>query len=315
MSTEKRIHVAVGVVRNLDGEVLVSLRHSDVHQGGLWEFPGGKVDQGESVRTALCREFEEELGITPTVCFPLTKITHHYSDKAVLLDVWMIHAYEGHPQGLEGQRVDWRPVNSLRYEDFPAANKPIIDAIARPLEIPITPELSNFDELEQLLISWLDRGLNVVYLRQNSLAREAYGQWLNMANQRYANQGLKLLADMSKCDLDHSEKTLGYHAKSQVLMGLTRREVSNECLFSASCHNLQELQKAQSIGVDFVFLSPVHELAKYSNSAALGWDGFSRLVEQVSLPVYALGGVAPKDITQALAHGAVGVSGISAFKN
>lgn len=133
----KLVHVAVGVLKNNLNQVLISLRHSDAHQGGLWEFPGGKVDPGEDVQTALCREFQEELGINPTQFFPLKKIVHQYSDKKVLLDVWIITAFDGEPKGLEGQEIQWRPTEMLKYDEFPEANREIIDTLRLPA--PITP--------------------------------------------------------------------------------------------------------------------------------------------------------------------------------
>ena len=101
MTTPSPIHVAVGVLLNAAGEVLISRRHLDSHQGGLWEFPGGKLESGEDVQCALKRELEEELGITPLRCSPLKKILYHYSDKSVLLDVWIIPQFIGEPKGLE----------------------------------------------------------------------------------------------------------------------------------------------------------------------------------------------------------------------
>lgn len=134
MITAKRkvVHVAVGVVRNELSQVLISLRRSDAHQGGLWEFPGGKVDPGEDVQTALCREFKEELGISPTQFSPLMKISHEYTDKKVLLDVWVITAFDGEPSGLEGQRILWKLPEEFKYDDFPNANREIIDALKAP---------------------------------------------------------------------------------------------------------------------------------------------------------------------------------------
>lgn len=129
---QKLVHVAVGVLKNNLNEVLISLRHNDAHQGGLWEFPGGKVDPGEDVQAALCREFQEELGINPTRFSPLKKIVHQYSDKKVLLDVWIITAFDGEPQGLEGQEIQWRSIEKLKYAEFPEANREIIDTLSPP---------------------------------------------------------------------------------------------------------------------------------------------------------------------------------------
>lgn len=136
---EKHVHVAVGIVKNAQNQVLVSLRHPDAHQGGLWEFPGGKVDPGETVQEALCREFREELGISPTRFSPLKKILHQYPDKKVLLDVWIISAYEGEPEGLEGQVIKWQSADKFQYDKFPKANREIIDALLLAQGIPNTP--------------------------------------------------------------------------------------------------------------------------------------------------------------------------------
>ena len=125
------IHVAVGVLLNDNHEVLIALRSAESHQGGLWEFPGGKVEEGESVECALNREFEEELGISVQVCTELTQIKHEYADKSVMLNVWRIEKSSGTPQGREGQVIEWRALSKLRAVDFPKANERIIRILNR----------------------------------------------------------------------------------------------------------------------------------------------------------------------------------------
>ena len=125
------IHIAVGVLLNDNHEVLIALRSAESHQGGLWEFPGGKVEEGESVECALNREFEEELGISVQVCTELTQIKHEYADKSVMLDVWRIEKSSGTPQGREGQVIEWRALSKLRAVDFPKANERIIRILNR----------------------------------------------------------------------------------------------------------------------------------------------------------------------------------------
>jgi 8-oxo-dGTP diphosphatase len=121
-----RVRVAVGVIVNDRGEVLVARRAAHLHQGGLWEFPGGKIDAHESVRAALCRELHEELGIDVLEAQPITLIRHDYADKAVELDVWLVAHFAGEPHGREGQPLRWRVAAHLHESDFPAANAPII---------------------------------------------------------------------------------------------------------------------------------------------------------------------------------------------
>jgi 8-oxo-dGTP diphosphatase len=124
-----RVRVAVGVVCNQRGAVLVARRHAHLHQGGLWEFPGGKVDDGEPVYDALCRELLEEVGITVLRAEPLLTIEHDYSDKQVLLEVWRVLAFRGVPLGREGQPLRWLAVEELLPAEFPAANVAIIEAL------------------------------------------------------------------------------------------------------------------------------------------------------------------------------------------
>src|SRR3954465_8084222 len=80
----KRVHVAAAVIRGTDGKILIARRADTQHQGGLWEFPGGKVEPGEAVEAALARELQEELGITVEAARPLIKVTHDYPDKQIL---------------------------------------------------------------------------------------------------------------------------------------------------------------------------------------------------------------------------------------
>jgi 8-oxo-dGTP diphosphatase len=125
----RRVHVAVGVVINAAQQILVSQRLPHLHQGGLWEFPGGKIEPGESVQQALVRELAEELGVQVLRSEPLIEISHDYSDKSVLLDVWCVDAFDGQPHGREGQRWQWIDRAGLIELEFPAANEPIIAAI------------------------------------------------------------------------------------------------------------------------------------------------------------------------------------------
>lgn len=122
------VHVAVGVVQNALGEILISRRADDAHQGGLWEFPGGKVEAGEDVVTALDRELREELGIRIELASPLLEVHHDYADKSVCLDVWLVSCFSGEATGLEGQPLVWCLPEALHQYDFPAANIPILEA-------------------------------------------------------------------------------------------------------------------------------------------------------------------------------------------
>ena len=129
------IHVAVGVIfdNQQSDQILIAKRPQHLHQGGLWEFPGGKVAAGETVDQALERELFEELGITVTQSQPLMQIEHNYSDKQVFLDIWTVTQYSGEARGLEGQECRWVAMQQLlcvesKYQ-FPEANKAILEKL------------------------------------------------------------------------------------------------------------------------------------------------------------------------------------------
>ena len=128
------VHVAVGVIFNSkQDQILIAKRPKHLHQGGLWEFPGGKVSSGETIEHALARELFEELGISNIQAEPLMHILYEYPDKKVYLDIWIVHQFSGQPQGKEGQQCEWVNLKDLLSSkspyQFPAANQPILERL------------------------------------------------------------------------------------------------------------------------------------------------------------------------------------------
>ena len=126
----KRIHVVAGVIYNsTKQQVLIAKRPEHLHQGGLWEFPGGKVARGESPEQALQRELLEELAIEVSACSPLLITEHDYKDKLIVLDVWAVNCFAGQPKGNEGQRICWVDISALSDYPFPAANYAVLERV------------------------------------------------------------------------------------------------------------------------------------------------------------------------------------------
>ena len=123
------IHVAVGVLTNASGRVLIARRGADLHQGGLWEFPGGKVEPGEDVRQALTRELLEELGIRVEASEPLLTVEHDYGNRRVALDIHRVSYWQGEPRGQEGQPLAWVLPSGLDDYEFPEANLAIVERL------------------------------------------------------------------------------------------------------------------------------------------------------------------------------------------
>lgn len=128
------VHVAVAILTvedKFEKKVLIAKRPDHVHKGGLWEFPGGKVEEGEAVLEALSRELKEELAISVLDAEPFLEVRHDYPEKSVLLDVWEVTRFSGCAVGNEGQPVVWISVDQLNDYKFPEANRPILDELQK----------------------------------------------------------------------------------------------------------------------------------------------------------------------------------------
>lgn len=128
MSSAKVIHVAVGVILRAQ-QVLLALRNSKQHQGGKWEFPGGKIERDETVVQALTRELQEEVAITVTQSQAFMQLKYAYPEKTVLLDIYLVTGFDGEPDGREGQPLRWVNIAELNDIEFPDANQPIVERI------------------------------------------------------------------------------------------------------------------------------------------------------------------------------------------
>jgi 8-oxo-dGTP diphosphatase len=305
--------VAVGVVRNGRGEILIARRHDHLHQGGLWEFPGGKVEPQETVGAALERELCEELAISVKQATPLIKIRHHYGEKRVLLDVWRVDAYLGDPQGKENQPILWVSPSQLNRFDFPAANRPIVAAARLPEYYPIVDgSLADGEALFAKLERLCHTGYTLAQWRVKGADAAAYLKLTRRAVDYCRPRGLGLLLN---ADPDRVMPTgaAGVHLNGRRLLDLMQRPLSPELWVAASCHNLMEIRQAEKTGVDFVLLSPVLATPSHPDVQPLGWDRFTAWVDLANVPVFALGGMTRDHLAQARQVGAQGVSGIRGF--
>ena len=238
----KRIHVAAAVIRGVDGQILLAKRPEDKHQGGLWEFPGGKVEAGETVQSALARELDEELGIRPSASRPLIQVRHDYPDKQVLLDVWEVSAFTGEPHGAEGQPLAWVSPRQLGDYEFPAANRPIVAAARLPERYLITPEGLSGPELLRGIQAALKSGIRLLQLRAPAMFDAQYRD--------IAVDALGLCAGKAQLMLKGPLEWLGdfpaagWHLTAQQLRELSAggRPFPAQRWLAASCHSAQELE-------------------------------------------------------------------------
>jgi 8-oxo-dGTP diphosphatase len=304
--------VVAAVIYDEECRVLLGRRHPAAHQGGLWEFPGGKVEPDETAREALTRELREELGISPTVCRPLIRVPHRYPRYAVLLEVWRVDAFSGVPRGLEGQPITWVEPHRLASIPMPAANRPVATAARLPSLYLITPEPEDTAAFLLRLERQLRTGIRLVQLRARRMASTALRQLAQESLSLCQRYRAELLLN-AEPELVEEAGAHGVHLTGAQLMGLERRPLGRGKWVAASCHDAEELAKAREIGADFAVLSPVLLTRSHPGAEPLGWEAFRKLVEPCPFPVYALGGMRPQHLPIAFEHGAQGIAAISAF--
>lgn len=312
------VHVAVAVIQNPHNEILIQQRAENTHQGGLWEFPGGKLEKGETLKEALEREIREELGITVNSSRPLIRISHDYGDRSVLLDVHYVYDWSGQVQALEGQPLQWILREKLSDYDMPEADKPIVTALNLPPVYVITPpHIHDAKNFLRILDTLLLQGERLFLYRVKSVQgfshEELIAEMLSRCKKCNARlliheKNQQALVNISQGDFER----IGIHLTEEGLMQAESASFS-ERLLSVSCHSLETLKKAQDINADFAMLSPVETTASHPDTEPLGWESFARIVEQVNLPVYALGGMTKEKTDLAWLYGGQGVAGISSW--
>lgn len=304
------IDVACGVLQAADGRVLLAQRPAGKLAAGKWEFPGGKIEPGESAREALLRELREELDIGVATARPLLRLRHAYRDRIVRLDAWLVSAFDGEPCGREGQRLVWTPLEALAgYELLPTV-VPIAAALALPTQYVITPPDVDPARLRARLAE-LPRSA-LLRLRLPLLDDRGYSRLASGLREEAARRGIGLVGDRAP-EAAVSLRLAGWHASAAASARLRARPLPPSMLFLGSAHSRQELLRLTDLGADAAVLGPVKPTATHPDAAALGWPGFEAQSAWTSLPVYAIGGLSPTDLDDAHRHGAQGIAAISSY--
>lgn len=305
-------HVAVGVVYDKQGNILLTQRAPEKHQGGKWEFAGGKVEQGETVQEALVREFYEELGVKPTQIRPLIKIPYEYSEHSVLLDVWEVFDFEGSPEAREGQAMQWVHPHHLHHHDFPPANRAIIRAAQLPHYYLITPDSPmSLDIFTENLQRVFALGVRLCRVRQGRLSDDSYHLRVQAAVGLAEQCGAKIILDGPPRET--WLKIAGWHLNSRDLYHYHERPISEDQLLIASLHNEQDVIQANHLRVDCAVLSPIKSTASHPDAMPLGWERFAQLVAHAQHPVFALGGMTLDDLLPSRHNGAQGIAAVRAL--
>jgi len=312
MSGPDFTHVVAGVMTDARGRILLARRLEGRELAGLWEFPGGKVEPGEPPEIALVRELREELGIEAEIGEPVICIPHATPRKRLQLDVRRIHRWQGTPKGCEGQALAWvQPEKLPRYE-MPPADRPVLAALMQPDRyfITPTPQIDDAAWLTLVETAVTTHAVKRIQVRMPGIESSHQRTLLSALMARQALQGAELWVN-GEPGLAR-EFGLGLHLRTNQLHDPTII-VHDLPRLAASCHTLDELNRACTLGCRFGVLGPILPTTTHPGHPGIGWDGFAAQREHSDLPIYAIGGLSQNDIATARQYGAQGIAAISAF--
>lgn len=309
-SPKRSIHVVAAVITDARGRILLNRRTESRDMAGLWEFPGGKREPGETSEQALVRELHEELGIEAEVGEWIMDVPQRYPDKDLVLEVRHVRSWKGAPRGREGQAITWVAPDKLARYSMPPADLPVVAVLRQPGCYLITPAPEADEGGPQRWHGQLQQAVASGQHRIQLRLPAEHPQRQGMIEQavRTHRRGVQWLLNR---DIELARTLgVGVHLGSEQLQSLQERPLPAEQLVAASCHDLEQLLHAQRLGCDFAVLGPVQATASHPDAVPLGWEAFATMRAQVSLPIYALGGMTPQHVIEARRHGGQGIAAI-----
>lgn len=304
------VEVAAAVILREDGSFLLGQRAADTFYPGYWEFPGGKIEAGETPRRALVRELHEELEIEVVQATPWIVREHVYPHAHVRLHFFRVTQWRGVVRDHVHAALAWQHLDAPMASPMLPANAPVIAALRLPAIHGITHawQIGVDAQLATLDVA-LRGGLRLVQLRENALPELERHAFAAAAVPLCHAHGARVLIN-GDAALAIAVAADGVHLTARQLMSLQSRPPLP--LVAASCHDRKELGQAAHLGLDFAVLGPVQPTASHPGQPGMGWPAFMDLITAYPLPVYAIGGLAATDIGAAQAAGAQGIAAIRA---
>ena len=299
--------VAAAVIFQPDGRYLLAQRPEGKAYAGYWEFPGGKIEPGESPEQAIKREIREELDLDINTAHQWLTRTHVYEHAAVRLHFMRVREWSGTPRGLESQQFAFQMPGQEAVSPMLPANGPILKAVALPQHFGVTQAHALGEEnFLHRLESALTRGLRLVQVREKEMTLAQLAKFSRAVVARCHAYGARVLIN-GDAVLAKEVLADGVHLTSAQLIRTLARPAFG--LVTASVHTRAELEYAAQLGCDFAVLGPVLPTPTHPDATGVGWAGFEVIARGCAIPVYAIGGLNTRDVYPAAwQHGAHGVA-------
>lgn len=298
------INVSVGIFLN-KSKVLLGKRPKSKLWNGWWEFPGGKIKSNESPLEALKREINEELEISIIKTQPWITRVHYYDNQAFKLHFFKIFEWKNSPKAIEHDELRWVDVNKPNINPILPANKIIFKA----LKLPLICAITNMDEFEgdffQALENKIKTGINLIQIREKSLNKIELENFSKKILDIAKPLNTKVVIN-SNLQLAKKLQADGIHLNSNQIY--EKLDIPKQMLIGCSCHSIKDLKQAERIGSDFAFYSPVKKTLTHPNLKPIGWKKFQKSINQIQIPVYALGGMTIEDIEISMKFGSIGIA-------
>ncbi len=304
----RRIEVAAAVIHDAAGRFLLAQRPTGKAYKGYWEFPGGKVEPGETGVDAMRRELHEELGIhvDSDGVNPWLTRDFDYAHADVRLRFYRIYRWRGEPQGREGQQFAWQDSTALNVSPILPANGPILRALGLPAVYGITHAgAMGVAPFMASLHRALQGGLKLIQIREKEMSPSELRLFARDVIDVVHQYGARVMLNGDP-QLARELGADGVHLTAAQLWALTERPAGE--WVAASCHNAAELAKAVQSDVDLAVMGPVRPTLSHPGVPLLDWDGFAQAIQNTPIPVYALGGMQWNDLQTARQAGAHGVA-------
>lgn len=299
------IEASVGIIFNESFQLLMAERPQSKTWSGWWEFPGGKIESGETPLEALKRELKEEIGISVIDAEKWIVRKYAYEDYEVILHFYKVTQWSGNIEAKEEQKISWvLPDNNIVSPILPA-NDLIFKAISLPDIYAITNAYEYSGNFLNKVEQQLNNGLGLIQIREKAISKNAFIELTKEIIQMAGNFDAKVMIN-SDINLAYKLNADGVHLNSSLLHRLS--EIPKDLIVSASCHSARDIEKAMTMDVSFVVLSPVQKTQSHPNTTPIGWDSFSKITQNYSIPIYALGGMKQDDIENAFNAGAIGIA-------
>ena len=309
MAERKQVEVAAGVIRLADGRFLLGKRAEDAVYAGYWEFPGGKVERGESPAEALARELDEELGIQVEGLWPWIVREHHYEHADVRLYFFEVPHWSGTVNDHVHSDLKWVDAGSATaVEPMLPANGPVLKALRLPSVMGITcaHQIGVAAQLARIEAA-LASGLSLIQVREPGMSSAELTDFVGTVSSLAAKHDALVVVNSGSA-VPALPGVNGIHLRARDLMSCVRRPAFD--WVGASCHDRIELERAAELGLDYALLGPVAPTPTHPGRPGLGWACFSALVAGLPMPVLALGGMRPAALAEARGAGAHGIAAI-----